>query len=160
MILSIDEFSIFKSKCKSKIQEFYKVEWLRNVNESSKCYLYKGYKSELIMEKYLIYLPKELRIPMTKFRMCNHKLPIEIGRHNIKIERNLRICAKCFNDLGDEYHCMFICEYFKREKDKFIPKSCSRKPRVLKFCNLMSTNSNKTSVKIAKISKIIIKGFG
>ena len=30
MNLSIDEFSIFKSKCKSKIQEFYKVEWLRN----------------------------------------------------------------------------------------------------------------------------------
>ena len=75
MNLSIDEFSIFKSKCKSKIQEFYKVEWLRNVNESSKCYLYKGYKSELLMEKYLIYLPKELRIPMTKFRMWQSQAP-------------------------------------------------------------------------------------
>ena len=56
--LRIYEVSIFKSKCKSKIQEFYNVEWLRNVNESSKCDLCKGYKSELIMEKYLIYLPK------------------------------------------------------------------------------------------------------
>ena len=98
-----------------KYKNFDKVEWLRNVNESSKCYLYKVYKSELIMEKYLIYLPKELRIPMTKFRMCNHKLPIEIGRHS-KIERNSRICTKCFNDLVDEYHCMFICEHFNQEK--------------------------------------------
>ena len=87
---------------------------------------------------------------MTTFRMCNHKLPIEIGRHN-KIERNIRICTKCFNDLGDEYHCMFICEHFNREKVKCIHKSCSRKPSVIKLCNLMSTNSNKTLVKIAKL---------
>ena len=95
---------------------------------------------------------------MTQFRMCNHKLPIKIGRH--KIERNLRICTKCFNDLGDEYHYMFICEHFNREKVKFIPKSCSRKQSVLKLCNLMSTNSNKTLVKIAKFSTNFIKGFG
>ena len=55
----------------------------------AKYYLYKGYKSELSLEKYLINLLDDLRICMYKFRMCNHKLPIELGRHN-NIERNFK----------------------------------------------------------------------
>ena len=31
-----------------------------------------------------------------------------------------------YQNEGDEYHCMFICEHFNQEKVKFIPKSCSR----------------------------------
>ena len=145
----------FKKVAKSKIDEYYKNDWLKCMNESSKCYLYKGYKSELALEKYLINLPDELRICMSKFRMCNHKLPIELGRHN-NIERNLRKCNKCGIDIGDEYHYLFICDYFKDERSMFIQGSFYKKPSVDKFCTLMSTASNKKITKLAKFAKIIM----
>ena len=66
-------------------QGFGEVGFLRECTR----HVYKGYKSEVSLEKYLINLSDDLRICMSKFRMCNQKLPIELGRHN-NIERNLR----------------------------------------------------------------------
>ena len=151
----MNDVNHFKKVAKSRIDEYYKNYWLKCLNESSKCYLYKGYKSELSLEKYLINLPDELRICMSKFRMCNHKLPIELGRHN-NIERNLRKCNKCGIDIGDEYHYLFICDYFKDERSMFIQGSFYKKPSVDKFCTVMSTASNKKITELAKFAKIIM----
>ena len=92
---------------------------------------------------------------MSKFRMCNHKLPIELGRHN-NIERNLRKCNKCGIDIGDEYHYLFICDYFKDERSMFIQGSFYKNPSVDKFCTSMSTASDKKITKLAKFAKIIM----
>ena len=98
-----------EKKCKLKLKEHYTEEWKNCLENSSKCYLYKGFKPELKLEEYLCKLPNDLRINLTKFRLCNHKLPIEIGRHK-HIDRNYRICTLCDkHDLGDEYHYMLIC---------------------------------------------------
>ena len=87
----LDALGQFKKKCKLRIKEHYTEEWKNCLENSSKCYLYKGFKPELKLEEYLCKLPNDLRINLTKFRLCNHKLPIEIGRHK-NIDRNYRIC--------------------------------------------------------------------
>ena len=120
--------------------------------------MYKGFKPELKLEEYLCKLPNDLRIHLTNFRLCNHKLPIEIGRHK-NIDRNYRICTLCDkHDLhvGDEYHYMFICKRFSEERSKFIPKRCFQKPSVAKFCELLATNSKNMLFKVAKFAKIIM----
>ena len=66
-------------------------------------------KSELSLEKYLINLPDDLRMCF-KFRMCNHKLPIGLGRHN-NIEINLRKCNEC----GDKCYYLFIVITLKKK---------------------------------------------
>ena len=121
-------------------------------------YLYRGFKTELKMEEYLYKLPDDLRICLSKYRMCNHKLPIEVGRHN-NIDRKYRLCMKCDKkDLGDEYHYMFICDYYEVSRSKLIPKrSYIKHPSVFKFCELMSTKSGNTLMKIAKFARIIMK---
>ena len=58
--------------------------------------------------------------------------------------------------LGDEYHYMFICNRFSEERSKFIPKRCFQKPSVVKFCELLATNSKNMLFKVAKFAKIIM----
>ena len=66
--------------------------------------------------------------------ISNHRLPIELGRYN-EIVRKDRLCTLCqSNDIGDEYHYLFICPFVKSSRDKYIPKTCIRNPSVLKFC--------------------------
>ncbi len=157
--MRMSNYNMFKTVCKQRIQDYYKKEWQISVNESSKCYLYKGFKSELNLESYLLKVPDSLRIPLTKFRLCNHKLPIEIGRYQ-NIDRQFRVCIKCLNgDIGDEYHYLFICNFFSGERKKLLPNKSYTRPSVHKFCELMSSSSNKTVLKIARFCKIIMSRF-
>ncbi len=158
--MNITQLGAFKLVCKKNIKQIYEEEWRKELNESSKCYLYKNLKNNLKIEKYVCSLTSELRISLTKFRLTNHKLPIEIGRHN-KIERNLRTCTKCDSgDLGDEYHYMFVCKEFLDERKKFIPRKLYTDRNigsVSNFCELMSTSSKTKYIKLAKFAKIIMK---
>lgn len=149
--------SRFKSSCKKELQTFYQTEWKNNVNNSRKCYLYKGYKTELKMEEYLYRLPNNRRITVTKFRLCNHKLPIELGRH-YNIDRKYRICTKCnLHDLGDEFHYVCICPKFNQIRKKLIPKKYFTKPSVLKFCELLCSKSKNMLLKLSKFAHTIMK---
>jgi hypothetical protein len=86
--------------------------------------------TELKMEKYFISMPDDLRICMSKLSLCNHKPPIEVGRHN-NIERNLRFCNLCNKkNLGDKYHYLFVCDHFKQIRRKFLPANCCKNPSV------------------------------
>ena len=77
------------------------------MEESSKCALYKNIKTVFELEPYLYKLPKTGNT--VKFRCCNHKLEIEIGRY-IGLKRDLRYCNKCTLDImGDEHHTFFEC---------------------------------------------------
>ena len=91
----------------TRIKLQFEQEWHSNINEISKCILYKHVKEEFALERYLCVLPWELCKYILKLRLCNHKLRIETGRY-CHIERKDRICEICnLNQLGDEYHLFF-----------------------------------------------------
>jgi hypothetical protein len=49
-------------------------------------------------------------------------LPIEMGRF-FSIDRSERICDLCNKEeLGDEFHYLFNCTFFKDERKKIIPE--------------------------------------
>ena len=48
---------------------------------------------------------------MTKFRLSNHKLMIEKGRHR-NLDRDMRICPLC-TSVEDEIHFLTKCETFR-----------------------------------------------
>ena len=99
------------------------------------------------------------RINLTKFLLSNHRLPVEIGRHN-NIIRKERLCELCDkNDIGDEYHYFFSCSKFMQERNKLIPKNCIKHPSVKGFCDLLATNSSNTMRKLATMCKIIMNCF-
>lgn len=57
---------------------------------------------------------------INKFRLGNHKLRIETGRHN-KTPEHLRICTFCnLNEIEDESHFLFTCHHHKNLRTKYF----------------------------------------
>ena len=129
------------------------------MEQSSKCSLYRNLKNNLEVEKYLTVLVDPLKSNLVRFRTSNHRLPIELGRYN-EIVRKDRLCTLCqSNDIGDEYHYLFICPFFKSSRDKYIPNKCIRNPSVLKFCEIMNGKNTSLLSRIAKFAGLICKHF-
>lgn len=80
--------------------------WHQDVQLSSRGVFYSSYKNNFGFENYLIKIPENARIWMTKLRMSNLKIPIETGRwHNIPAED--RKCRICKENVGYEFHYLF-----------------------------------------------------
>ena len=80
-------------------------------DQNSKMRTYGLIKSEIGEEPYLrIVKNVKDRISMTKFRLSNHKLMIEKGRHH-GLEKEERICPFC-TSVEDEIHFLTECEVF------------------------------------------------
>ena len=84
----------FKNVLKNRLRDQFIQKWSREVYESSKCVNYRIYKDNFVLEEYLIKLPDNLKVVLSKFRCRNNKLPIEIGtRTNVPMEQ--RVCNLC-----------------------------------------------------------------
>ena len=51
------------------------------------------------------------RTALTKFRLSNHCLKIETGRHE-RIDKNNRFCPFCPNQIEDEKHALLQCQAY------------------------------------------------
>ena len=76
---------LFINCMKINIKNFFHQHAFENIHrEQSKLRTYALVKTEIGFEKYLSEIKNPfLRIEMTKFRLSNHNLMIEIGRHKI-----------------------------------------------------------------------------
>ena len=123
-----------------KLNMKYTNEWSESVQNSGKCFFYKHFKENLELEKYVITLPIALKYNSVKFRMYNHRLPIELGRH-MNIDKRDRICNLCNSaDIGDEFHYFCICPAFHESRKKLF-KNIDGNTSVKQFCVLLSTQS-------------------
>ena len=92
--------------------KIYVTEWHNSVVTNQKCYNYRMLKKDFCIEKCLTTLPVSHRIVFTRFRLSNHCLPIDKGRHVERCERKCRHCAF----LGEEFHYLCQCFRFKAAK--------------------------------------------
>ena len=96
---------------------------------------------------------------MSKFRCLSHKLPIEKGRF-LNSERNERICSLCNkNELGDEFQYLFNCDFFSRNRVKFLPLWSYQCPNTIKFEKLMISDDRTVLTKLALFIRIILAKF-
>ena len=97
-------FNQYDKLCKTSIEK---------LNERNKLFLYKLLKINTDRDFYLSHSNFEFRKLVTKFRICDHSLELEVGRYK-KLPRNMRICNFCSrNELDDEFHFFFHCEKTK-----------------------------------------------
>ena len=112
---TIKELKQYKHIIKDSSNDYNKnliLNKIKNLNGNNKIYLYKFLKqNENVMEYYLSHPDRNVRLILTKFRLGNHKLLIEIGRY-LKIPRDQRLCANCnvLPLLEDEFHFFFECK--------------------------------------------------
>ena len=98
---------------KTRLADQYFQKWTAEVGTARKMRLYKMFKTELCMEKYL-YLPPHLRTALTKLRASCHQLQIERGRYQCPpIPAHERFCQFCQNgSIEDEKHFLLHCRLY------------------------------------------------
>ena len=139
---------------KQRLRDQFVQEWYGNVQSSDKALTYRLFKTEFKFEEYLVKLPTKYKIAMIKFRMCNHKLPIERGQYR-NIPRSDRYCELCNdNKLGDEFHFLLECPILNNLRIQYLPTFCLKNPNVLKLANLLN---DRRSSRLINISKYIIE---
>ena len=96
----------FKRIVKQRLMDQFIQEWESRVAENSVCGNYRLFKKKFWFEKYLTYLPRQR---VLKFRLSNHRLPIQ-QRRSLGIPRDERICTVCSSgEVGDEFHYLLNC---------------------------------------------------
>ena len=150
---------ICKNVVKQILVDQFQQKWHENLSNSTKGKTYFSLKKTLALEKYFLTLPKSLSLNMVRFRTYNHKLPIETGRwYNIELDE--RLCPLCpANTLGDEYHYLLECSYFKTQKAKYIDKRFYKRPNMLLYRSLLTQQDAECQTKLSTFMGIIIKHF-
>ena len=107
-----------KHKVRSICQENYDRQWGIYIKNSPKSVSYRTFKNTVYFEKYL-YLIRNTkhRIALTRFRLSNHNLLIEKGRHaRPRLERSERRCFLCKDEIEDEKHFINKCPLYLIER--------------------------------------------
>jgi len=111
------------------LRRSYKLWWHDNIFSDSqnkskhgrKLRTYRTFKPHHGMASYLstICNPK-MRISMSKFRLSDHRLQIELGRrHNVPLEE--RTCKKCcLNVVENECHALLECTCYKDDREHYL----------------------------------------
>jgi hypothetical protein len=100
----------FKSIAQQRLRDQFLQTWRGILSENSVCKNYRLYKDTFCFESYLLLLSQPMRKNVLKFRVNNHRLPIQRGRV-INVPLNERLCTLCnLEEIGDEFHYLFVCE--------------------------------------------------
>ena len=63
------------------------------------------------------------------------------------------------NELGDEFHYLFNCEYFSRNRSCLELPITYQSPNIVKFEQLMTSNDRFVLTKLALFIKILLTKF-
>ena len=136
---------------KQRILDVYQQSWYADINNSPRLSTYCRFKHAFTLEKYLdSVFEKKYRIALCKFRISAHNLAIEKGRHQ-NIPRENRKCIYCnLNVIESEYHFLLVCPQLIDIRRKYLSPYYCHWPNLTKFDTIMSSDSKKTILNIAK----------
>ena len=137
---------LFINNVKIRINDVYYQELHATLEGLSRGRTYLYFNENLALSSYLedVNIDK-YRIALSKFRLSNHKLQVEIGRwHKPEpIPFNNRICSSC-NTLDDEYHLLLECKLYSDIRKIHIPRHFYIRPNMVKFGELLCKQQQKT----------------
>ena len=93
------------------------------LNSNRKLCFYNFFKKDTKQSVFLDAIINPLhRTAINKFRLGNHQLRIETGRHTVpKTPENLRLCTLCQGkDVENESHALFSCTFYDSFRSKFF----------------------------------------
>ena len=127
--------------------------------EQSNLRTYAVLKTEIGLEKYLSEIKNPvLRTEMTKFRLSNHNLMIEVGRHK-GIPKELRFCSFCPNDVETEIHFLLLCPVYNLLRSEIIGPINNSKPSFRFYTNEEKLQYLLTGTVSLKTCKYISNAF-
>ena len=146
--------------CRGKFDNY----WEEQIKLSGKAISYVKIKTSICLENYLsMKFNLKHKIALTRFRLSNHQLMIEKGRYRKnKIDRDMRFCFVCKNQIEDETHFILRCSLYspgRRVLEDACRETCVRYDQLneeQKFVFIM-TNENEKVIKI--LSKFIFENL-
>ena len=109
----------FQVFCREK-DIFHQTEFYKMQQDTAKLRTFSKIKTEIGIEDYLINIHNITdRISISKLRLSNHRLMIEVGRHK-KIERQNRRCPFCPSDIEDEIHFITTCPAYSTSRNTLL----------------------------------------
>ena len=88
-------------------------EWKSQLEKSPKADTFRKFKTHMKFESYLLHPDRSQRVAYTKLRLSDHKLRIEVGRHQRpKPPREDRVCFICKDRTEDEIHFLTECKLY------------------------------------------------
>ena len=136
--------------------------WLCKISESTKAASFKLFKINTVLEPHLtLNLSMKHKKTISRFRLSNHTLMIEKGRH-LKIEKTERRCYFCKEKVENEKHFLLNCPQYSPQRKIFeniCTKNCIRYQNLTeeqKFIFIMS-NENETIIKA--LGKLLTDSF-
>ena len=130
--LNLNDISnLRKHKINETLYNIYDRFWKIELDKSPNATSFKHYKNSINFESYLSQTKSvKYRIGISRFRLSNHNLMIEKGRHlKPKLERNARKCYMCKDKIEDEEHFLITCPLFSPQRktlDNICKENCER----------------------------------
>ena len=106
-------WTLSRQEQKQVTHEVFQNNWKERINQSTKADTYRKFKPSMKFEQYLYHQNRKMRVNMTKLRLSDHKLMVEVGRHKRPfIPRPQRRCHMCVEEVEDETHFMTNCRLY------------------------------------------------
>lgn len=150
-----------KKAVERKLKDQWISIWQSNILIKGICKSHSLYKEKYVLEDYILRLGKNIRIPLTKTRSNNNRLPVVKGRYE-NVNRYERLCTKRGeNVVGDEFHKMLLCpsENIVELRNRYIPYYYRNNPTLNKFIILMQIKNVNILTNISYFLRDIYKMF-
>ena len=119
---------IYKKLFQTLSDEFHQNSFENISREDSKLRSYARVKTEIGVETYLTQIKNpDIRTEMIKFRLSNHSLAIETGRHK-NIPKDHRFCPFCPEDVETELHFLLLCPCYNPSRAQMLEQIIAFKP--------------------------------
>ena len=96
--------------------------WRARVTSTIKGNTYSQFKNRISLEPYLSLIRnRKHRVQFSKFRLSDHKLITELGRHTKKKNQGRKgICPLCKSGIEDEVNFTLKCQFFQKPRSTFL----------------------------------------
>ena len=119
-------------------------------------HFYREVKDSFNLKDYLVNLESCHKYNLIKLRTRTHHLPITKQRfHDTSADITCPLCSS--SEVGHEFHYLFVCDFFKAQRDKYIPVGLLRLPHTVMLKNQFTRSETITNV--ARFVKIIMSKF-
>ena len=146
-----------KAFTKQHLQDLFLQDWYSHLSNDSIFTTYKLIKKEFKIDPYFTLLPHNCVLELVRFRTTNNPLPVNALRYS-SIPRKERVCEKCgSNEVADELHYLFYCDYFNNERNQLLPKYPMTIRDSMKFEQLFNSNNKKQLLKLKHFICILSK---
>lgn len=142
---------------------FINIDKRDNPNQKNKLRTYRTFKTQYVYEDYLnIINNRSILSKFARFRLSNHDLYIEKGRH-LGIDANRRLCPFDCGKIEDEFHFFSECICNGEIRSKFIEKhfQCENKgtPFTISYNDFTSCMSSHNSTLILETALFVYRSL-